>query len=318
MNSKYKYSSKDIAMVIPTKDRPEKVRNFLASVAAQDEKPGLIVFVDSGRSVASVIDDFRAELEINYYVAHQKGQIPQRNQGIATLNANQFPLVAFFDDDIVLEVGAMRAMVNYLNTLPDDTAGVGFNITNMKGLDDNFLLNLLGITDSKPGMVLSSGANTPITSVKGNIESKWLCGGATIWKLDIVNRYNHMEISTRWASCEDLIFSYPIGKKYRLFVCADAKVRHEHVYDHTGNQRFFFYGETETLWRMYFVMSNPDLSLVAFLKMITVLIFARLALGIGRLKAKHFQFALGQIKGLALGVLVIFKIRSWQDVLGEA
>ncbi|MCB0406862.1 MAG: glycosyltransferase family 2 protein [Bdellovibrionales bacterium] len=317
MNSSPKYSGKDVAMVIPTKDRPEKVREFLASVAAQNVRPGLIVFVDSGESIEPIISLFTDQLNIKYYVANQKGQIPQRNQGIATLTSDT-PLVAFFDDDIVLEAGAIRAMISYLNELPENTAGVGFNIINMEGLKSNFLLEILGITCTKPGHVLRSGANTPITSIDKNIESHWLCGGATVWKLEIVNQFNHREFSTRWASCEDLIFSYPIGKKYPLFVCADAKVRHEHVYDHTGNQKFYFYGKTETLWRLYFVMSNPELSIFSFLKMILALSVARFILGVAKFRTKHFQFALGQIKGLYLGFLVIFKFKSWTDVLGEA
>ena len=317
MNSSRQYSGKDVAMVIPTKDRPEKVREFLTSVAAQDTKPGLIVFVDSGESIEPVLQDFKGQLNIKYHVAKQKGQIPQRNQGIATLTPDT-PLVAFFDDDIVLEDGAMSAMLDYLNQLPENTAGVGFNIINMEGLRSNFLLEMLGITSGEPGRVLKSGANTPITSVNENIQSHWLCGGATVWKLDVVNQFNHREISTRWASCEDLIFSYPIGKKYPLYVCADAKVRHEHVYDHTGNKKFYFYGQTETLWRLYFVMSNPELSVFSFMKMVFALSVARVLLGIAKFRSKHFQFAVGQAKGVFLGLLVIFKIKTWPEVLGEA
>ncbi|MBL6989699.1 MAG: glycosyltransferase [Bacteriovoracaceae bacterium] len=314
MKTVNQYSGDDLAFVIPTKDRPRKIEAFLQSVLIQEIKPHRIIFVDSGESIEGILNRFKDRINVEYYRAQNRGQIAQRNEGIAKLDSST-PLVAFFDDDIILNEGSLKSIITFINNAPKNTAGVGFNITNMPANSHSWPKGLLGISGPDAGKILKSGANTPTSGTPINLETNWLCGGATIWKFEVIQEFSHRAIETRWASCEDIIFSYPIGKKYPLFVCADAKVIHDHHYDHTGNARFVYYGKTETLWRMYFVDSNSDLSILAFLKMILSLTLARIVLGLMQLKAKHFQFAIGQVFALLIGMQVLFGLKQWKDVL---
>lgn len=317
---KKKCSGSDIVFVIPTKNRPKKMDDFLNSVVKQSIKPNRIIIVASGDPIIDVIDKYRTnsnnKLNIDYYEAIEGGQIAQRNQGIAQIG-EQESFVAFFDDDIVLEENALENMINFINTASDDIAGVSFNIVNMSRHCSNVITRSLGISGSLPGRILKSGSNTAIANVLENIQTDWLCGGATIWRKEIIKNFQQRKFNTRWASCEDLIFSYPIGKHHKLFVCADAKVRHEHVYDHTGKKDFSFYGKTETLWRMYFVSSHKELSLLRFYFANLSLLFARIIIGIAKFEKKHFQFAIGQFRALMLGPFILMGKYSWQKVLSE-
>ena len=47
--SRYQYDSKDLAIIIPTKDRPKEVKRLLKSICELDCRVGRIIVVASGR-----------------------------------------------------------------------------------------------------------------------------------------------------------------------------------------------------------------------------------------------------------------------------
>ena len=60
----------------------------------------------------------------------------------------------------------------------------------------------------------------------------WLLGGATAWSRDILDKYQHpVDFKTRWAVCEDLMFSYPLSKTHKLAVVHDAVAYHNENYN---------------------------------------------------------------------------------------
>jgi len=52
------YEPGHLAVVVPTKDRPHKVRNLLDSLAAQSAPVGRVVVVDAGVSARKVVEEF--------------------------------------------------------------------------------------------------------------------------------------------------------------------------------------------------------------------------------------------------------------------
>ena len=94
-------------MIVPTKDRPEKLATLLESLASQDTRPGRILVIDGGRSVADVVARFAGRLHVEHHVCQPPGQIRQRNLGISLVD-DSTPLVASLDDDIVFEPGPWR------------------------------------------------------------------------------------------------------------------------------------------------------------------------------------------------------------------
>ena len=88
IKGKKTYTGKDLAFIIPTKDRPEKVRNLLQSIAKQGIPCCRIILVDSGSSIKNIVDAFSERLPVEYYRCDPPGQIRQRNMGIALLDGS--------------------------------------------------------------------------------------------------------------------------------------------------------------------------------------------------------------------------------------
>ena len=217
-----KYNTTDLAIVIPTKDRPVLVKRHLQSLVDQNCELGRVIVVASGKDIRDIVLGFKDSLPIEYYRS-EPGQIKQRNMGISKLDARTM-LVAAMDDDVTYHEDAIVEMIHFWNSVEPDTAGVGFNIINLPELKHNWVRSFLGFNSAKPGQVLKSGFNTSINNLAENVQAQWLNGGSGVWKQDILLNNPREGINTRWAVCEDLIFSYPLGKQYPLYVCSDAKV----------------------------------------------------------------------------------------------
>ena len=317
MNNVNNYTGADLAILIPTKDRPVKIKNLLDSLILQTEQCRKIIVVDGGVSIEDLVLSYQDKLPVVYYECNPPGQIRQRNFGISKLDCTTI-LVGTLDDDIVLMPDAIEKMITFWNTVPDNTAGVSFNIVNCTPQNHTRLKGMMGLTGPLPGKVLRSGVNTPILSITRNIESQWICGGATVWRQEILIQHANSPQDAQWASSEDLIFSYPLGKIYPLFVCASAKVNHEHVYDLKIKKKHKYYGRTETLWRFYFVESNEELSRIFFLWSQLTTIIARCIKGTISLNIRHFQFAFGQLQGVIIGLKVVIREKNLKDLLNES
>lgn len=314
--AKKTYKGQDVALIIPTKDRPEKMKHVLESIASQTMLCGRLIVVDGGQSVKDIVMGFVDRLPVEYYACHPPGQIRQRNMALSLLDGRT-PLVGFLDDDIVLEPRALEAMITFWNEYEPDTAGVSFNIVNNPPYRHSWMRAVIGMSSPQQGRVLRSGYNVATSPVISNLKTQWLCGGATVWRQEILKKFTNKEVSSRWAICEDVIFSYPIGKKFLLYVCADAKVRHEHIYDHTAKMKYRYYGRTVTLWRLYFVESHAELSRIFFLWMLLGQITARCISGIISFRMSDIQYAVGQIEGATVGLSALLRGVNLLSLLNE-
>jgi len=272
--------------------------------------------VDGGQSVKDIVMCFGDRLPVEYYKCYPPGQIRQRNMAISLLD-DRTPLVGLLDDDIVVETQALKSMITFWNKCEPDTAGVSFNIVNKHSTFPAWAKAVIKTSFPQQGRVLCSGYNISIEDVSTDLKTQWLCGGATVWRQEILKKYSNKEISSRWATCEDVIFSYPIGKRFSLYVCADAKVRHEHVYDHKTKMKYRYYGRTLILWRLYFVESHVELSRKLFLLMASGEIAARLMTGILSLRVRHIQYAIGQLEGAVIGLTALLRGSNLLSLLNE-
>ncbi len=84
--TKKTYTGHDVAYIIPTKDRPEKVKNVLESLASQTMSCGRLIVVDGGQSVKDIVMGFVDRLPVEYYECHPPGQIRQRNMALSLLD----------------------------------------------------------------------------------------------------------------------------------------------------------------------------------------------------------------------------------------
>jgi glycosyltransferase involved in cell wall biosynthesis len=303
--SRYQYDSKDLAIIIPTKDRPKEVERLLKSICELDCKVGRIIVVASGQDIHNVVMAYSEKLNVEYF-SSESGQIKQRNMGISLLD-DSTKLVATMDDDAFFYKTAVSEMILFWNSVEPQTAGVGFNIVNQKRHKHNWLRGLLGVSVPEPGRVLKSGNCTSISNVKENIRCEWLNGGGTVWRQDILLKYPHAEIKSNWAVCEDVIYSYPKSKKYPLYVCHNSKINIEDVAMLGEKIELYRYrGKTTFLWTLYFVLSNKELSIVHFIFFRCLQMTALFIYGLFFKDKFRSAFATGMFTGLAVIPIVQF------------
>ena len=284
--------SRKITFIIPTKDRPDILRNCLQSLSDQAEYVGEVVVVASGLNVEEVVSGFSEKMNVKYIHSDVAGQIVQRNIGKRELT-DDTELVGFLDDEIVLEEDALKIMIDFWERAEESTAGVGFNLISEATHPHPFLYSLLKkATGSVPGSVNRFGVSVPFNNTPGNIRTQFLGGGYTVWRRDIIEEFSQPDILTRWAQGEDLRFSYPIGRKYSLHVCADARVYQDGEQNTADDGQMIRYRARITaLSQLYFVSQHDELSkslamsLLTCKSLVNIMTPRRRGYGIGQLQA---------------------------------
>ena len=61
------YNTKDLAIIIPTKDRPFEVKRHLQSLVKQKCKLGRVIVVASGQDIKEIVVCFKDSLPVEYY-----------------------------------------------------------------------------------------------------------------------------------------------------------------------------------------------------------------------------------------------------------
>ena len=299
-----KYNTTDLAVIIPTKDRPVLVERHLQSLVDQQCELGRIIVVASGEDIEDIVLGFKDRLPVEHYRS-DFGQIRQRNMGISKLD-DRTKLVATMDDDATYHADAIVEMIHFWNSVEPDTAGIGFNIINLPKLKHNWVRSFLGFNSAKPGQVLKSGFNTSINNLAENVQAQWLNGGSGVWKQDILLNNPMEEINTPYAVGEDLIFSYPLGKQYPLYVCSDAKVEIDNeIIDQPTNKFYLYRGKANYLWNLYFVMINEDISVNRFIVNRFIYCIAQIFKGAIYLDKSRFFITLGTIKAFLMSLKVL-------------
>ena len=279
-NFKPYYRASDLSIIIPTKDRPQKLRRVLDCLHQQTVRGFRVLIVDGGTNAKQVVDEYQSRLNITYRQSPVPGQIHQRNLGIAQLEDNDY-LVGFIDDDMELAGDSIEKVLALWNAVDPDPAGIGFNLIEDGSAGNKLFKKIFLLGSATPGKVIVSGANTGIANIKQSMRTQWLGGGYTIWRKDIILENPHQPVNTRWAIGEDLRFSYPIGKQYPLWVCSEATAKHNHVYRAEDQVRFARYrGMKIVMSSLFFVHSHTELSLAACYWMLAGLCIGRIVKGI--------------------------------------
>ena len=303
-------TAKDVAIVCPTKNQPKKVVRLLTSIAALIEKPDQIIVADGGHNLKPVVAPFRQKLKVTCLYCPEIGQVLQRNHAHKYLK-QRIKIVIHLDDDTTLNADAITEMLAFWNresnTKDKPIAGVSFNVQDLPKTQPSALRKLFFLQTEPAGNVFKSGYAAPYMPTKISQSTSWLVGGATAWSRDVIDRVFHpIDFPTRWAVCEDLIFSYPLRNKYRLMVAAQAKTYHNETYDKMSFQRGKFYGLSGAIMRYHFVRLNPDLHTGAYVWMTFGIILGNLVrglLGSRRHLGLCFGGANGMIRAISCSII---------------
>ena len=275
--------SMKLSYVIPTKDRPEHLKACLESLAERENRNLIdcVVVVACGRRVDSVLDDFREHLFIRYIHTEKCGHLYQRNVGLREcLDKSEY--IGFLDEDVVLGAGTCRHLVDFI--LTKRAAGITISGVSMNFIDApsyeeikfRLLKRALLQIGKKPGVVTVAGSNTTIANISEDLSTEWLGGGCTVWSANVLINHPQMDINTKYAAAEDLIYSFPLHKSHSLYVCAKATCTADYQYSGSrANQRYIAF--KQIVAKLYFCHSNKELSvlLCGLIEILTQLIQLR-------------------------------------------
>ena len=287
-----------IAFVVATKDRPKDIRQLLVNIAEQSYKPDQIIIVDaSSDPVSSVVDEF-PQLNLTYILHQRPSASAQRNAGIAAI-AGDIDLVGFLDDDVILETGALDAIMQFWAAAPDDLGGCAFNLRNFvptggEKLKHSYLSNKLGLYSNEKGIVMPTGWQTMTGTLTETTFVQWLPIGASIWRKAIFDKFRFEEYFDEYSYLEDLDFSFSVSKYYKLAIIAEAGFYHYH--SPSGRISSFNFGKIEVRNRLFFVRKHGRKT--GFGGGNFIRLFMTIAAAVKGMDNKLLQRAFGNLSGL--------------------
>lgn len=235
-------------------NRTESLNRLLNSIYAQSVLPHTIIVVDGSDTPVEPHLVRHTEVGLVYVREFPPSLTRQRNAGIRAI-PTELTHVGFLDDDLVLLPNSLEAMQKFISREGPTLGGAGLNIQDKPRGRLKFISVLMGHSSTIPGKICSSGYATSNIAAEKDYYSQWLCGGATIWRRDILQSYSFDEWYRGYALWEDVDFSYRVSKKFRLAVVAEAKVLHLHV-NNMSSERAARIGDLEIVDRFYFVKKH--------------------------------------------------------------
>ncbi len=254
-----------IAILIPTRNRPEKVSKLLDSLCKSIMFPQQIVVVASGTDIVPEISTYKDKLNIDYIFSEVVGQVSQKKLGLKVINP-EIDWVVFLDDDVIVCPDTFSSAFKAMNSSEIDQdieiSGVGFGISstsraNKMGKLSKFLARFFLIYSDKRGVVLRSGQATSYQESEKPIYTQWL-NGVSMWRREVSLRYLNLTLNSKYAACEDLIFSYEESKKGKLLYSPKSVV-------HFQDSEITDFEDISVLRsaaynRMFFVLLHKELS----------------------------------------------------------
>ena len=293
-NSRQPFQSR-IAFVVPTMNRPAELRRLLASVECQSVLPDEIIIVDGSTEPMECLSRDFPHLSLKYVRIFPPGLTKQRNAGMAMLSPH-ITLAACLDDDLVLEPGSIETMLRFWDNAPKHVGGASFNIVNVRAPRALLIKSLFRMDSFRRGAVLRSGYEATIAPVRKDTFFEWLCGGATVWRRQVIEEFQYDEWFRGYAYFEDVDYSYRVGRKYRLIILAGARVKH--LSPPVKENRNYLLGKCQVVNRRYFMQKNPDLSVGLFYWATLGLVIANIGEGILTNSPGLFARAWGNVVGL--------------------
>ena len=110
------------SIIIPVYNRPDEVDELLQSLTVQDFKDFELLIVEDGSTIPckDVIDKYKEQLSIQYYIKENTGPGLSRNFGMEKAKGEY---LVFFDSDCVIPPNYFSAVVNSLTENPLDAYG---------------------------------------------------------------------------------------------------------------------------------------------------------------------------------------------------
>jgi GT2 family glycosyltransferase len=227
-----------VAVAVCTYRRPKGLNRFLDSLGAQERRPEQLVIVDASPDDETEqslrkrpdLDALAAAIQYFRVAGPLVGLTRQRNFAARWVETD---LIAYFDDDIVLEPGCLAELERAHRLHGDRLVGAGAYIEN-GGQRSRLIWRLRTalkiVPHLRPGSYCRSGMSITWSFLPPNeelTEGQWLPGVA-MWKTAVVRELGFFEGFCGYCQGEDLEFSLRAARKGTLVMAGAARVLHLH------------------------------------------------------------------------------------------
>lgn len=221
--------------------------------------PAQVIIVDGGDISLDPLSFKPLKLGIDYVRKTPASLTAQRNAGIRNVRAD-ISIICFLDDDIVLEYGSLGKMMDFWERAAEDVGGASFNNMGDRYTKPGILQKIFLTSSDTPGRILASGFQSKLSSLDKTTQVEWLVGCAMTYRKRVFDEFIFDEWYSGYARYEDVDFSYSVGRKYKMFVVAEAKVQHPSKPEDISFSSAL--GKMEVVNRLYFVRKHKNLSVV--------------------------------------------------------
>ncbi|MEM2522669.1 MAG: glycosyltransferase [Candidatus Bathyarchaeia archaeon] len=227
----------EVSIVIPTRNRSEKLERLLYSILRQTTRVNEVIVVDDS-------DDFktkelimqlqgyfsRAGITIKHFMSSKnevKSISKARNLGAKEARGD---IVIFLDDDVTIDENYVKEILKVFDKYPQ-ALGVQGTVVNLRYSHlDNSIKKVFYYwhAEAEKCRMLPSGKTTFAYSPSGIIPCEWLFGLNVAYKREVFKEFSFNERLLGYSLGEDKELSYKIYKKYpgSLFLTPYARVYH--------------------------------------------------------------------------------------------
>ena len=251
-----------IAILVATKNRPDKLNKLLESLTPSAHNINQIVIISSGQNISQVVADFKDSLNIKHLHSKVSGQITQKIEGIKYIDERN-SWVLFLDDDITISKEAIDTLINKYLKNPNfiNVNGFGLKINNLEFRKYTkaqiMFMRVFGLYSDKSGSVLESGHAQTYQNSLEDIETEWL-NGISAWRAESLRSYSSRFPEINYAAYEDVIYSYRISRKNRLLFASSVSVVNQDLEIYTPLTIAQY--KAGSYMRYLFVSENKNLS----------------------------------------------------------
>jgi glycosyltransferase involved in cell wall biosynthesis len=222
-----------VSIILPTHDRPERLRRAVGSILAQTRRPDeLIVIDDGGGGEPTALAGKVRDAGVRF--VHERRERPSlpasRNRGMAIARGD---VLLFMDDDVTLPPSFVSdLMALYEADAGGVVAGIGATVSPPKARRRaqrlwDALCYRLGQTRWVPRRCAARHVRLP-PPLRGPLAAaRRLYGCAMSFRAAVGRAHRFDEALAGYALGEDMDYSFRVGKTRALFLAAGLRVAHE-------------------------------------------------------------------------------------------
>jgi glycosyltransferase involved in cell wall biosynthesis len=239
-----------ISIVIPTKNRPERLFALCASICNQTLLPGRVVIVDqSSKSEVKKVDIlalFEAAAVLCDYIhdCRISGLVEARNYSMRYLRSSE--VVIFLDDDLILDQYFVESAQNEFLNRPNLIGISGVDLMSKPSFIHLMFFNLTHFgyfSDYRLGFNYFHNILRKNFVKNCNI----MLGGMTAWRTEVIQKVNFLDFREfhfieDFALTKEVLHFYP---KALLLFSTDMKAHHYHQYPDKFSQEIVTYKKTK-------------------------------------------------------------------------